>query len=164
MLNKLIALYFMVMGCIAYADQDSIVTDVGVGEFGTKGSSLSQVKFAKVGWQEDLWYNLKQRMNAGGWIDTRELGYSSSAFAGYQLGFEVKNSVFEASVFSGPTLISSPDNALGGIFQLNETLFFGIVDKDDNTIGIVYNHFSSAGLEMPNLGRDFMGIEIKFPF
>lgn len=148
----------------AHADQDQLVTDVGLGVFGSRGASLSQDKFAKIGWEEDLWYNLKQKFNVGAWIDTRGAGYSSNAFTGYQLGFEVTNSIFQMSVWSGPTLISSPDNDLGGVFQFNETIFFGIVDKDQNSIGLAYNHFSSAGLEMPNQGRDFIGLEIKFPF
>lgn len=160
-------LIFIVLICIGsqgYAQDDQLVTDVGLGEFGSRGASLSQDKFAKLGWQEDLWYTLKQRFNVGGWLDTRGEGYSSSAFTGYQLGFEVKNDTFEGSVWSGPTLISTPDQALGGYFQFNETLFFGIVDKDEDSIGIAYNHLSSAGLEMPNLGKDFMGLEIKWPF
>lgn len=143
---------------------DDVFIDAGLGTFSTEGTSLSQVKFAKVGVQEDIWYALKQRFNGGGWMDTRGNGHTSSAFAGYQLGFAVPNDTFEMSIFSGPTLISSPDVALGGVFQFNETIFFGIRDKDNESIGIAYNHFSSAGIESPNIGRDFMCLEIKFPF
>ena len=68
-------------------------------------------------------------------------------------------------IFSGPTLISSTDVALGGYFQFNETAYLGIRDPNtDDSIGIAYNHFSSAGLESPNVGKDFMCLEIKFPF
>ena len=147
---------------MAYADE--IVTDVGLGSFGSKGSSLSQDKFAKVGIEEDIWSPFKQKFNVGGWIDTRGEGYSSSAFGGYQIGFEVSNNVVQGSVWSGPTLMTSPDQALGGVFQMNETIYLGIVDKERNSIGIAYNHFSSAGLEMPNQGRDFIGLSIKCPF
>lgn len=164
MKNKLLVLYLVFISSMAYAQDDQYVIDVGLGTFGTEGSSLSQVKFAKMGIQEDLWYALKQRFNGGGWLDSRGDGRTGSAFAGYQLGYEVSNSAFQASVFSGPCLITSPDSALGGIVQFNETIFFGIVDKDYDSIGVVYNHFSSAGLETPNLGRDFIGLEIKFPF
>lgn len=149
---------------LAHADPDTLLVDAGLGVFGTEGNGLSQVKFAKIGLQEDLWYNLKQRFNVGGWIDSRGDGRYGSAFTGYQLGFEVTNNVLQASIFSGPTIISTPDGALGGIVQFNESIFLGIVDSNKNTIGVIYNHFSSAGLEMPNQGRDFMGLEIKFPF
>ena len=147
-----------------HAQNDQISTEIGLGVFGTRGSSLSQVKFVKLGLQEDLWYSFKERFNVGGWTDSRGDGRSGSGFAGYQVGFEVTNDTFQASIFTGPTLISSPDIALGGILQFNETIFFGIVNKQNETIGIAYNHFSSAGLEAPNLGRDFMGLQIKFPF
>jgi hypothetical protein len=80
------------------------------------------------------------------------------------LGFDVENETFEASVFSGPTLITSPDIYLGGPLQFNESIYLGIKDKREESIGFAYNHFSSAGIEMPNIGRDFAGLEIKFKF
>jgi hypothetical protein len=145
-------------------DSSQIVIDGGLGMFSTEGSSLSQVKFGKIGLQENLWSVLKQRFNVGAWLDSRGEGRTNSGFTGYQLGFDVQNEMFEASIWSGPTYITTPDIALGGNLQFNETIFFGIKDRQDDSIGVAYNHFSSAGLEMPNLGRDFMCVEIKFPF
>lgn len=157
------AFILILFSSIAHAKGDEILLDAGLGAFSTEGYSLSQVKFAKIGLQEDLWYSLKQRFNVGGWLDNRGQGRTSSAFGGYQIGFDVENDVFEASVFTGPSLISSTDVALGGILQFNETVFLGIRDKSGDTIGMAYNHFSSAGLESPNLGKDFMCLEVKFP-
>ena len=148
----------------AFAQQDQLVVDVGLGQFGSRGSSLSQDKFVKFGWQEDLWYVLKQRINLGAWEDTRGSGYNSAVFTGYQIGFEVTNDVLQGSVWTGPTILSSTDQVLGGYLQFNETIFFGIVDKDRNAIGFAYNHFSSGFLSTPNLGRDYLGIQIKCPF
>jgi hypothetical protein len=159
---KTIILIGLLISSTAFADE--VVMDVGLGALNSRNDNISQVKMAKVGVQEDVWYNLKQRFNVGGWTDARGQDFSGSAFAGYQLGFVVRNDVFEASIFSGPTVISSTDALLGGHFQFNETLFLGIVDKNDNAIGLAWNHFSSAGIEMPNYGRDFAGLEIKFPF
>lgn len=144
--------------------QDEMFLDAGLGAFSTEGHSLSQVKFIKAGVQEDIWDTFEHKMNVGGWLDSRGEGRTSSAFIGYQIGFDVRNDILEVSVWSGPTLISSTDAALGGNFQFNETIFFGVRDKHDNVIGMAYNHFSSAGLEMPNMGKDFMCLEIKFPF
>lgn len=159
-----IVLILLLMNSLAWAAEDQVVIDAGLGQFGSKGSSLSQDKFAKISIEEDVWYNLKDKFNVGAWLDSRGQGYASSAFTGYQIGFEVTNSIFQSSVWSGPTFVSTPDRALGGRLQFNETVYFGIVDKDKNSIGIEYEHFSSAGLEMPNLGRDFLGLAIKFPF
>jgi hypothetical protein len=160
---KYLVLILMVLPSLAYGQDDQVVMDFGLGIFGTEGSGLSQVKFAKVGLEEDVWNALKQRFNVGAWLDSRGGGRSNSGFTGYQLGFEVTNDVLQASMWSGPCIISQPDIALGGIVQFNETIFLGVVDKDEDSIGVTYNHFSSAGLEMPNLGRDFLGLEIKFP-
>lgn len=162
-MNKL-ALLLLLMSSVAWADGDQIITDVGLGQFGSRGSSLSQDKFAKVGIQEEIWGPFQQRFNLGGWLDTRGPGYSSAAFTGYQVGYEVSNSIFQASVWTGPTIISATDQVLGGYFQLNETIFFGIVDRDRDAIGMVYNHLSSGPLATPNLGRDYLGLEIKVPF
>jgi hypothetical protein len=150
-------------GNVAWAD-DQIVTDVGLGTFGTKGSSLSQDKFIKIGLEKELSSPLQERFNLGAWTDSRGAGYTNSLYGGYQLGFEITNDTFQASVWSGPTLITSPDRALGSVFEFNETIFFGVADKKHNSIGLAYNHFSDAGLTQINLGRDYMALEIKFPF
>ncbi len=161
---KSLILFFILVSLNCYADSDQFVLDGALGVFNTKGSSLSQDKFAKLGVQEDLWFALKQRFNVGGWLDNRGPNYANTAFGGYQLGFEVSNDVLQASIWTGPTLLTATDSQLGGLFQFNETIFFGIKDRDYESIGIVYNHFSSAGIENPNIGRDFMGLEIKMPF
>jgi hypothetical protein len=149
----------------ALADNDSaFVLDTGLGIFNTQGDSVSQVKLLKFGYEETLWSNVKNRYNAGAWLDTRGNGYNSSAFIDYQLGFDVNNKVFDMSIWTGPALITSPDAELGGMFQFNETLFFGIIDRDKNTIGVSYNHFSSAGLEFPNQGKDFLSFGIRASF
>jgi len=159
-MNKLILIIFILSPLVCHADD--VFVDAGIGAFRTAGDDAVGTKFLKLGVQEDLWEGFKQRFNGGFWLDSQGQGRSSSGFAGYQWGFEVDNDVFQSSVFAGPTLITSPDSYLGGIFQFNESLFFGIKDRFDNSIGMFYNHFSSAGIENPNKGRDFMGVEIKF--
>lgn len=154
----LLSLIMFSTTCLA----EEMVIDAGLGVLNSKGYSLSQNKFTKIGLENNLWYALKQRINTGLWLDSRSDEYKSSAFGGYQLGFEVRNDTLIASIWSGPTLISSPDQQLGGMIQFNETIFLGITDKMGETIGIAYNHLSSAGLEIPNQGRDYVGLEIKF--
>ena len=161
---KYLILLLMLVPCLSFADTDQVIVDAGLGVFSSKGHSFSQDKFAKIGIQEDLWNAFKQRFNTGGWIDTSGEGRTSSAFVGYQLGFEVKNDLFIGSVWTGPSVITSPDEVLGGPIQFNETVFFGLADIKNNAIGLAYNHFSSASLYTPNLGRDYMCLEIKFPF
>jgi len=146
------------------SEASELAIDGGVGVFNSGKNSLSESKFLRFGLEEPVWYALKQRFNLGFWLDDKGHGRASSGFAGYQIGFEVTADTLEASVWSGPALITTPDIYLGGPLQFNETIFLGIHDKAGETLGVAYNHFSSAGIEMPNIGRDFLGLEIRFKF
>lgn len=153
---------FLFLFTAAYAQDDQTILDGGVGVFNSGKTSLSETKMIAVGVQEDLWGALKDRAIVGGWLDNAGNGKSSSGFAGGQLGFEVNRDGLIAGIFSGPALISNTDVLLGGHFQFMDDLHIGIQDKQNNYIGIIYRHLSSAGLEMPNIGRDMVGIELRF--
>lgn len=159
---KYLLLIIFIFSFSSYAQEDQIVLDGGLGIFHSGERGLSETKLFSLGVQEDLWGPLKDRAIVGGWIDVTGAGKSSSAFAGGQLGFEVNRDGLVAGIFSGPTIISSPDVLLGGHFQFMDDLHLGIQDEHDNYFGVFYRHLSSAGLEMPNIGRDVIGIEIRF--
>jgi hypothetical protein len=161
--QTLLATATMLLASTAHSSE--LLFEGGLGILNTEEESIAQVKFAKIGLQNELWHALVQRVNGGGWVDTYGAGRTSSAYAGYQLGFDVKNSLLEAAIFSGPTYITQPDTSLGGHFQFNETIFLGVRNPTTSDVfGVAYEHFSSAGLEMPNQGKDFITLEIKFPF
>jgi len=46
--------------CSGLTYADGIVTDVGLGQYGSKGSGLSQDKFAKLGLQEEIWNSVEK--------------------------------------------------------------------------------------------------------
>lgn len=150
MMNKLIILLIFVCGATAKAD-DSFI-GFGVGVF----NSPIKVKTLYGGLQEDLYGPFKLKYTLGGWDKT--------IFVTPQLGYEVFSGGIYASVCFGPALISRPDSFLGGHFQFVEDAHFGILDVQKNQIGVFYRHVSSAGIYNPNVGRDFMGLDIKFPF
>lgn len=160
----LVLVVIAILGFISIAYADSVSIDTSIGVFNSGKRSLSESKLLRFGVEEYVWYNFKEKVNTGFWLDNAGDGRTGSAFISYQLGFNVHNSVFEMSLYTGPALISSSDIYLGGHFQFNDTAYFGICDVEGNSIGVSYNHFSSAGLEVPNIGRDFVGAEIKFPF
>lgn len=164
MLNRL---YFIICLTIltsytAHAQEDQTIVDGGIGVFNSAKKSLSETKTFSLGVQEDLWGPLKQRATGGFWLDNSGNGKKDSLFAAGQLGFEVNNNGWLLGIFSGPALISSPDVLLGGPVQFMDDIHLGIQDKGSNYIGFFYRHFSSAGLEMPNIGRDMIGIELRF--
>lgn len=147
----------------SYAEDDTIAVDVGLGIFHSAEGGLSETKMASLGIQETLWGALKDRATLGGFVDNGGNGKSSSAFGAGQLGFEViAPSGTVASIFSGPALISSPDTLLGGYFEFMEDVRLGIVDRKDNYVGVFYRHISDAGLTQVNIGRDIIGLEIRF--
>lgn len=144
----------------AIADDQGFL-DAGVGVFNSGKNTLSETKTLTGGYQQDLFSALKTRLVAGAWIDNAGLGKSSSGFAGGQLGYEVNNNGLVGGIFTGPAFITTPDILLGGRFQFVDDLHFGIQDRNQY-IGVFYRHLSSGGLELPNIGRDLLGVELRF--
>lgn len=59
--------------------------------------------------------------------------------------------------------ITSTDEYLGGHLQFTENLFLGLKSHRDAALGAFFKHISSGGISSPNLGRNFVGIEIRIP-
>jgi hypothetical protein len=149
---KYLPLILLFLSTLAYAQQDQIVVDGGVGVFNSGKNSLSETKILTIGEQEDLWNALKMRGIVGGWLDNAGGGKKDS----------VNDNGLIGGIFSGPALISSPDVLLGSNFEFMDDLHLGIQDKDSNYIGVYYRHLSDAGLSSVNIGRDVIGIELRF--
>jgi hypothetical protein len=142
---------------------DDTFVEAGVGIFSSGVNTLAETKLLMVGRQTEVWGPFVNRYGVGGWTDCAGNGRSDSAFFSDQIGFEVVTGTGTyASVYSGPTAITATDAYLGGHFQFQEDVHLGIQDQQSNSIGVMYKHFSSAGIYTPNIGRDFMGVEIKF--
>lgn len=60
---------------------------------------------------------------------------------------------------AGMGLISKKGNRLGGNFQFTEEIELGY-----KQVGLGYKHISNAGIQKPNLGRDFLQLSINIPF
>lgn len=160
-MNKLV-FSLLLFSSVAWADQDQYVLDGGVGVFHSADHGLSEMKMLTFSVQETLWGPLKQRAVVGGWIDNVP-GRSGSFLASGQLGFEVNSNGLVGSIFTGPAIISSPDNVLlGGYFEFMDDLHLGIQDRDNNYIGVMYRHISDAGLTPVNIGRDMICIELRW--
>lgn len=139
--------------------------DGGVGVFASGVNTLAETKMLMVGLQHEFLGPFKLRSGVGGWTDCAGNGRDDAAYFSEQLGFEVVNSAGTyASVFTGPTLLTATDSYLGGHFQFQEDVHLGISDPAGNGFGVFYKHLSSAGIETPNIGRDLMGVEFKFPY
>lgn len=160
-MNKLL-LIILLFSTSALAQDDQYVLDGGIGVFNSGKKSVSETKMMSFGVQEDIWAAIKDRFVVGGWIDNAGNGRNGSAFFATQLGFEVNRDGLVAGVFTGPSIITTPDSLLGGYFEFTDDLHLGIQDEYGNYTGIFYRHISDAGLTSVNLGRDIIGLELRF--
>jgi hypothetical protein len=152
----------LLIGSVAYAQDDQIIVGGGIGVFHSADRGLSETKMLSLGVQEDFWGAIKTRGTVGGWLDNSGPPKSDSGFVSGQMGWEVNRDGLIAGAFTGPAIISNTDSLLGGHFQFMDDLHLGIQDKEGNYIGVMYRHFSSAGLATPNIGRDIVGLEFRF--
>lgn len=68
----------------------------------------------------------------------------------------------ELHVGAGPGYLHVPDNILGGHFQFFLEGGLGIASYDGHSyVGIAWKHISSAGIETPNKGRDFIVVQVR---
>lgn len=146
---------------VAYAQDDQVILDGGLGILHSGEIGPQETKMLTLGLQETIYESLKDRITGGGWIDNYGDGKRSSALLSTQIGWEVNRNGFVMGLFTGPSVISSPDALLGGTLEFMEDLHLGIQDHNDY-IGVMYRHLSSAGIYSPNIGRDVIGLEIRF--
>lgn len=144
--------------------EDTTIIKYGIGVADSGKESLAETKYLGVGQQLPLFSDfLVTQWEVGAFADNAGHSRKSSAFAFYGLGVHVNaGSVYAQSVFN-LGLISTPDAYLGGPFQASEDMGVGLQSKSGASMGLHYKHISSAGIERPNNGRDFLLIQLKVP-
>lgn len=127
---------------------------------------LGSTKTIFLAYQETIFGPFIKQYELGGWIDNSgHEGRKSSGLLGASAGINVNAQIFFAQALVGPSLISHTDTNLGGHFQFNNDIAFGFRDPDTKaTVGFGYKHVSSAGLELPNRGRDFLMFRVSVPW
>lgn len=131
-----------------------------------EGEKLGSIKSIFLSNQAPIWGPVIRQYEIGGWVDnTGKPGQKSSLMVSPSVGVHVNAGVVYTQALVGPAFISSPDTALGGKFQFNNDFAIGLRDPETKaTIGFNYKHVSSAGLEMPNRGRDFLMFRVSIPW
>lgn len=137
----------------------------GLGVSQSAKQSRAETKILHLGYRENLLFGIVHQLELGLWADSAGKGRSSSAFISYSLGVEVDYYGLVLRSVHGPTVISNTDAYLGGYFpQVNTEAYIGLRDKRGNSAGFMYRHISSAGIYKPNIGRDFIQIEVGLGF
>lgn len=161
-MSKGVLFLLLILAYTASAD-----TAVKYGANASKNNEpLGSTKAVFVSNQETVVGPFIRQYELGGWFDNSGIeGRRSSALAGASLGVNVNGGPFFGQALVGPALISCKDSSLGGPFQFNNDVAFGIRDDSNKaTFGVAYKHVSSAGIELPNRGRDFLMFRISLPW
>lgn len=131
---------------------------------GTADYGRAATKVFSLGYEDEWIGPFIHQYEFGLFADASGHDRKSSGFGFYSVGVEVDPGYMVLRSLWGIGLISTPDSMLGGMFQFTQDFLVGLRGKNGNTIGIDYKHISSAGIEIPNKGRDFMTIQVEIPW
>lgn len=160
--SVLVALLILLAPYRALADS---FLKYGIGLSRSAESSASETKMFSLGFRDQLFGGLVYQYEGGMWIDSASKGRMSSAFFDAGIGLEVRSGDLVLRSIHGVAFISTPDSYLGGYFpNFNHDIYVGIKDSNENSIGISYKHISNAGLMPPNVGRNFVSIDLGIPW
>lgn len=127
--------------------------EVATGVFYNQDSSLV-VMSATAPSRPFLGQNSYYQLNVGSWG-----GPYAASFVGFAKGLQWGRSNMYVRLSSGGSLISATSERLSTSFQFYEQL---MVHRRIGRGGVAlsYRHWSNAGLKKPNLGMDFIGLQI----
>jgi hypothetical protein len=135
----------------------------GVGVANSAKNSSTEVKTLDLGYRVEVYNGIYWQAKAGFWGDGSGDPTRKSSFY-LSTGPSLLVDLNPIELRSGWSLagITSPDSYLGGAFpQFNGELYLGVRDRYGNGTGVKYQHFSSAGIYQPNVGRDFLMMELS---
>ena len=162
-MKKYSFLLLLLIGIVNNSYGEEAFIGYGVGIFNDSNYFLGQNKYIDVGYRSFMWdgfyWSFKGGYEGEG---SPDIGRKSGFFASSGPGLEIDLQPLELRSGWGLAMISTPDSQLGGYFpQFNGTASIGLRDKHGDGIALEYNHISSAGFVNPNIGRDFMILELS---
>lgn len=159
-MNKfLLSLLLVSQICLA----DEAFLGYGVGIFNDANYELGQNKYLELGVRYGLWDGLYLQLKGGLWGESSpDRSRTGGGWLSSGLGLEVNLNAVEIRSGWGLAAISSPDSQLGGNFpQFNGELYLGLRDKKGDGIGLQVEHISCASFCNPNVGRDFVTLQLS---
>jgi hypothetical protein len=154
---KLALFFTLLVPSICWADA-TVSIGTGKGILGDHGTPFERV--VALGYQRTLLQDFFVRPEAGYFEDISGNG-KSSGWVSTLLGIRALSSVGpELHLAVGPSYLQNPDQVLGGHFQFSLEGGLGIADNR-TYVGLAWKHLSSAGIEMPNQGRDFIVVQFR---
>ena len=135
----------------------------GVGVFNDADSYIGQMKVAEVGYRYFLLDGIYWQNKIGYWGDaSNDKTRSSSGYGASGLGMELSLQPLELRSSVSLAMVTTPDSQLGSAFpQFNEELYAGLRDRMGDGFGFQYEHISCGPFCSPNLGRDFIILQLS---
>lgn len=129
----------------------------GVGFGVPNATDTTEAKLVSFDLSNELGSLFRHKLSAGAWIDPHpEFNRSSATFSSYSIGLRVEPGYFYFEDYAGLALISETDSMLSTNFEFTEEVGMGVKDNEGRFFGLEYRHFSNAGIQDPNKGRDFV--------
>jgi len=144
-------LILLALLCSLPVQADNLMIRSGTGISNTRTSRIFALTFEKS--LRDNWH---YRAGGGFWIDNRPnknstyygeflIGKQAGDFDGFHLALDV-----------GFLWMTATDDLLGSHYQLTEELTIGY-----KSIDFTYKHISNAGIIRPNIGRDYILLNLR---
>lgn len=158
---KIIIALLTLICSTAYADETFF--SFGVGAANSAKDHTGEVKVGNVGLRKEIYQGIYWQYKVGYFGDgSGDPSRKSSLYASVGPGMLIDLRPVEMRAGYGLAAISTPDSYLGGRFpQFQGELYLGLRDHRGNGIGVQYEHISSAGIVSPNMGRDFMVLQLS---
>lgn len=126
-----------------------------------KQSKPFDVIYNSVAYKPKLSNHIHNKTDLGYWSEKPRKDRSSSLFLASGLGVEPEYKDFNLEAYSSLAVISKRDSRLSTNLQFKHDIGVHYKIGDGYKAGVVYNHFSNAGIKQPNLGRDFVSLSIS---
>lgn len=163
-MKKIITITVLMMLALCEVAQAGTFARYGLGIARSAEYGNSNVKSFSIGYTDPIIGPIIYQTEVGYYNDASGHGRRGSGFGNAGLGLEVDPGVFVFRSVWGVGGITTPDTMLGGRFQFNHDFLIGVRGQNGALIGANLKHISSAGLNRPNLGRDFLLLHAELPF
>lgn len=158
-MKHIFLIYLLAMPIFA----DELQLRYGIGIALPEPTYNGEVLYFSAAHQSPFMGMFQKKTEVGLWSDSG-IDRKSSGYAAQSFGLRViAGSVYIESLW-GIAFITSPDKVLlTGNFQFTQDLGIGLRDGLGRGIGLNYKHFSNAGIERPNAGRDSIQVQLNIP-
>ena len=154
-------LFLLLFSTTAMADEAFV--GYGLGILRGADTFLGQTKYLDLGYREFMWDGIYWQNKVTAWGEgSPDLTRKGGGYFSTGLGLEVELQPLELRGGGSLGAISAPDSQLGAVFpQFNENFGIGLRDKKGDGIAFEYDHISCSSFCHPNMGRDFIMLELS---